>query len=31
MLFRTALLSSCFEALHRELGATYAKSVRDAA
>ena len=31
MLFRTALLSSRFEALHRELGATYAKCVRDAA
>ena len=31
MLFRTALLSSRFEALHRELGATYTKRVRDAA
>ena len=31
MLFRTALLSSRFEALHRELGATYAKRVREAA
>jgi len=31
MLFRTALLSSRFEALHRELGATDAKCVRDAA
>jgi hypothetical protein len=31
MLFRTALLSSRFEALHRQLGDTYAKPVRDAA
>ena len=31
MLFRTALLSTRFEALHRELGHTYAKHVRDAA
>src|SRR5207245_1812460 len=31
MLFRTALLSSRFEALHRELRATYTKHVRDAA
>jgi len=31
MLFRTALLSNRFEALHRELGGTYAKHVRDAA
>ena len=31
MLFRTALLSKRFESLHRELGATYAKRVREAA
>ena len=31
MLFRTALLSSRFEALHRQLGDTYAKTVREAA
>ena len=31
MLFRTALLSSRFEALHRQLGDTYAKPVREAA
>ena len=31
MLFRTALLSSRFEALHRQLGGTYAKLVREAA
>jgi hypothetical protein len=31
MLFRATLLSSRFEALHCELGATYAKHVRDAA
>ena len=31
MLFRTAILSNRFEAVHRELGATYAKHVRDAA
>ena len=31
MLFRTALLSSRFEALHRELGTTYTKHVREAA
>lgn len=31
MLFRTAILSNRFEALHRELGATYTKHVRDAA
>lgn len=31
MLFRTAILSRRFEALHRELGATYAARVKDAA
>ena len=31
MLFRTAILSNRFEALHRELEATYTKHVRDAA
>ena len=31
MLFRTALLSNRFEALHRELHATYTASVKDAA
>jgi len=31
MLFRTALLSNRFEALHRELGTSYAKHVREAA
>lgn len=31
MLFRTALLSHRFEALHRELGSTYTKQVKNAA
>ena len=31
MLFRTSILSNRFAALHRELGATYAARVKEAA